>query len=946
MTTVSPPPVEEPTPQEQRASSRPSGGPIDGRTIALGVAGALGIALLALLATQTVAAIVVFAVVVVIAVTWAFLRYEDVMPFAMGISLWFEGLAVGPISVGRVVAAAIVAMVLIRILFSSWRPPALRPIGWVPPLLFLGYAVLSGLWSAQFGGWLLGFVRLFVSVAYGLGFMWFISSSMQLRRVLVVWYWTCVPLAALSGIFYLLSDLRTAGASGGPNSFGAYLAAALLVGFSLGFEAEGRVRNYYFASFAAPVFGLIASGSRGGMMAFAAAVGYILVFFPIGDWRRRVRFLVVGSLVAGVVGFVVITLNPRFLELSTNATSGRLDIWAVAFAEIRRAPLFGKGLGQFAATVLETFQVTPNVDLRQATGQFAEGGEIDPHSTYIGLMVSYGIFGPLLYGGMIGAAYLSLRRVRDPQWRLLNWSMIGILFSLLVAGLFGSAEKHKILWVVIGISAAMQPIRQQTPSPVVSADAEARQARRREVRRLSRRPLALDPFLGRVEQRLGSPWPLRRVVAVAALAAVFLGIGVTASQPVYATGTVDLVSLKWDSPNPASGVTFVERRAQSLLALGRSPAFFHELRRRAGLDLSLPEMEETVDARRPDFGAIVRVKVRHVDAEVTRRLAEQVVPAMNHLVDQMRAGATIGASSGVAELGPDDEQAFTGLLYLDLYGGRPAYGGSGPSLLGNIIVSLTLVLPLTFAALAIANSRLRVDRRQHPERLLRVRQLGSVPLIRRRRLRRETRESLKGLAVSLDSRLPGGLGVVAVTADTATRNRARLAAGLGMGLASALDVPTVIVDLDLEHRRLSRSLRLSRRAGVAEWLNGDAAPEALPVPMDRRRVPSFMRGFTTGDHSPALWAVAAGRAPVDHVSAPQLGGLIEALSETHAVVVNLPRSEGPIPVGPLVGVADLVVLLLVDGWTEVDDALMTIDVLRSSATGRLGYLLVDNALAK
>jgi hypothetical protein len=72
-----------------------------------------------------------------------------------------------------------------------------------------------------------------------------------------------------------------------------------------------------------------------------------------------------------------------------------------------------------------------------------------------------------------------------------------------------------------------------------------------------------------------------------------------------------------------------------------------------------------------------------------------------------------------------------------------------------------------------------------------------------------------------------------------------------------------------------------------------------------------------------------------------LGEIVDRLAGDCIVVLHLPDVPGPTSVSDVLARSDLSVLVLMDGWAELDAAIAAADVLRGAAP-RTGYLLLDN----
>jgi O-antigen ligase len=96
--------------------------------------------------------------------------------------------------------------------------------------------------------------------------------------------------------------------------------------------------------------GLLASQSRGGLMAFALSAS----LFPLAFRRRRQALIVIGFLACLGVAWVGLEGVMRGFE-SRGIQTSRLDLWADALRMAPRFPLLGAGLNGFGM-IYPTFQ--------------------------------------------------------------------------------------------------------------------------------------------------------------------------------------------------------------------------------------------------------------------------------------------------------------------------------------------------------------------------------------------------------------------------------------------------------------------------------------------------------------------------------------------------------------------------------------------------------------
>jgi len=211
--------------------------------------------------------------------------------------------------------------------------------------------------------------------------------------------------------------------------------------------------------------GIMVTFSRGAYMA-AVFGGYMAAFF-----RSKILFLVASFIL------VFMLLNPIFIPEGirermastfggdkvvstdigdiTDASAGnRLLVWQGAMAMIKAEPIFGFGYGTF----------------RYIIGLFApKVAGYDPHNTYLMIAAEMGLPALLLFllilFILIKNARWLLRHAKDKYFKAFAIGMLGGLFGLIVANIFGSRlnseEVSSYFWLLSGLLMRAVVMRRQ-----------------------------------------------------------------------------------------------------------------------------------------------------------------------------------------------------------------------------------------------------------------------------------------------------------------------------------------------------------------------------------------------------------------------------------------------------------------------------------------------------
>ena len=185
---------------------------------------------------------------------------------------------------------------------------------------------------------------------------------------------------------------------------------------------------------------LLMSGSRGAIVAVAAGLGV----FALSSLRVvRPRYVVM----AVVIGAGVLLATPRgvFDQLfqRSQTVSGdnvRLFIWADYLRHWREFAWTGVGLGREMSVIDAAIR----------------GGRIwNPHNTYLGALVAFGIVGLAVVANvLVDLARRLLAECRRSRSEGAPGIMVGLVVSLAVLFFFGDRLESRVTWMMLGIVGA------------------------------------------------------------------------------------------------------------------------------------------------------------------------------------------------------------------------------------------------------------------------------------------------------------------------------------------------------------------------------------------------------------------------------------------------------------------------------------------------------------
>jgi len=239
-------------------------------------------------------------------------------------------------------------------------------------------------------------------------------------------------------------------------------------------NSRAGLRLYYAAALLINIAALVSTYSRGGLIAFVLC---LLMLAWAYRHHFRVRHLGVALMLVLFASEVLIATVPasyweRQISLAQGqdfAVKRRSSYLEVGMEAFRAAPLLGHGAGTF----------------RDIYGESSIGAEFEKegktrrrfaHNSYLEMLVGNGLAGILLYAGMLGFAWLSIRHAQR-LWRTLGLGRLAdqtaayqtsLTITLLYLFIF-SEPLHKYLLLLLALSqVALMYARQDRAAAVKS----------------------------------------------------------------------------------------------------------------------------------------------------------------------------------------------------------------------------------------------------------------------------------------------------------------------------------------------------------------------------------------------------------------------------------------------------------------------------------------------
>jgi O-antigen ligase len=359
--------------------------------------------------------------------------------------------------VGALLVLAWGALVLTRRVRQPLLPQSRPLLFWAIVGLLL-FGLVSILWATDTGQTRLGVERILLNAAL-LVVVYTAASTRSGFRTIVNGF---LVGSVVTSVYSIVTGYhqRLAGIID-TDYFAAQLIPAIMIACFLFVTAGSRRLRWLYAAVAGvDLIAFVFTQSRGGIVGLA--VGLIAAVVVAGRARARILALVLALAAVGVGYYFGYKPAHVFGGDTTRgglngATSGRLDLWRVAFLIFERHPFGGVGLGNFQT--VEPSYATQTINLTIVRQIVKE--QLVVHNTYLQLAADLGLVGLGLFLAVLALPIrLAGRALRKLELELheLEFHVRGLLagtIGMLVAYAFLSAEFEKPLWLVLGLLASV-----------------------------------------------------------------------------------------------------------------------------------------------------------------------------------------------------------------------------------------------------------------------------------------------------------------------------------------------------------------------------------------------------------------------------------------------------------------------------------------------------------
>ncbi|MCB1270029.1 MAG: O-antigen ligase family protein [Microthrixaceae bacterium] len=847
------------------------------------------------------------------------LRREVAFLQLVAFLIHFDGIGLGPLTLGRAVSVATIGLIGYKLLAEKWRPPAVPVRHWIGPMALLIWGVMSAGWAVETGSWFLGLGALGLAVAFFLASGFLVDSYDKVLLFLRA-YWYGGIFGAFAGTWGLLIGLRSFGFNGDPNLFGVLAASMIPLTFFYRRNATTqREKLIYTAVLLLVIVGAAGAGSRSGVIGAAVALFGSLVYRPGASVKQSVAWVVPAALLTGVVAVGLLIINPNTVERGTDS-SGRLDFWKVAVDLIEERPVVGHGLQQIEAMIPPRLAITPGAeklsDKRDAVGS---------HNTWLDIAGNLGFVGATIFAFTLAVTLLGLLRPKWAQTKEVSGYLFVMFLPVITGSMFLGLLNNKLAWSIIGLAGILQ---------VPSWGVRYRGYFSRPAERAPQLAFSA-PKLARWDLRISQRFRVWVVFGalIGALVATAIGSGVRTTY----TSSVSLMVPKLDVPAGVEKIFIDDERVSMIHTLVLSDAYGARLAELSGVALTPSQAAERVKVNRPDFGPYLEVSFTDTSEEVVAAVSPYLLPALDDLIEDGREFTIPTLTDELRPTVPGEQRWYTGPLYLPV--SDVAHTRSQPPRSTWLLLTGAASGALVAAgSMLLMQRRPRVNNDDDFDEALGLELWSHVG--RRGRRNAATADqfsqvAVRGLEEVRGSGWPGRIVVAAPHHGASAR-------ALAVGIASAIAASgqkVVLVDGQPTRPWLSVRFGMWHRRGLSDLTAArsslDEVLRRIPAPLLPRRVRRAL-----GTRRENLRFLPAGRF-VHGSGAGVDPAALDRIDESVTCVLLAPPMLGEVPVAPVLAWADVVFYDLVEGSTVTFDAEDGALQIATFATAPAGVVLSD-----
>jgi O-antigen ligase len=238
------------------------------------------------------------------------------------------------------------------------------------------------------------------------------------------------------------------------NELATTLAVGIPIAWFLFLSGQNKIfnlLNYLYLFFS--IFGIILTGSRGGLIVSFIAIIFIPLTF-LNLQKRKREILLINFIIIVFIGiFLIPFIYPKLesnierlqtipRELQEGTMTGRTVIWSTGVKVFKENPVIGVGARGFRHAV-QGYGIDPSTGSR--TDYFYNPKA--PHNAYLSVLVDTGLIGFIMFLSIFSLALIPVFYTNTIQLKL----FIVLFISLVVALIPIGWEANKVTWFILSL---------------------------------------------------------------------------------------------------------------------------------------------------------------------------------------------------------------------------------------------------------------------------------------------------------------------------------------------------------------------------------------------------------------------------------------------------------------------------------------------------------------
>ena len=226
-----------------------------------------------------------------------------------------------------------------------------------------------------------------------------------------------------------------------PNQFAQILVAVLPL-FLVGWRSSRLIGNLFVVILPAALFvyGIVLTGSRGGLVALGALVAAAALL-------QRRRWLSRATAAAVLAAVPLALLVARRTAQQDDSAAGRMEAWSYGLQLLKGSPVWGAGFGSFI-----------------------ESHDLTAHNSFVLCFAELGLVGYFLWLSIFVVCFIQLSQVarwspdNTQGWHVRRWAAAARLsmVAFLTAGFFLSRTFSVMLFLLVGIATAVVTVAKES----------------------------------------------------------------------------------------------------------------------------------------------------------------------------------------------------------------------------------------------------------------------------------------------------------------------------------------------------------------------------------------------------------------------------------------------------------------------------------------------------